>query len=459
MLSFDYYFLFTNGGCTDMTDLNQNKREQWGSRRGFMLAAVGSAVGLGNIWGFSFALGSNGGAAFLLIYLLCIIFLGYPIMMAEFTIGRYSQSDSVGSFQKLAPGKPWFIAGVFGVVASFLIMGFYPVIGGWVLKYVQLYAFGGFSEGTEFGEVFGAFTNSNESVFWHFLFMVLTVGIVVAGVKNGIEKANRILMPALVVMIIFIAGFSLTLDGASAGLSFMFSPTWASFADSSVWLAALGQAFFSLSLGMGALITYASYLRKSDRLPSTAVSVVTFDTLIAVLAGIMIFPAVFAFNLNPTQGGGLVFVTMPNVFEAIRFGFILGFIFYVLLFFAAISSAVSLLEVPVAYFMRRFNVSRTFTASIIGLIMFVIGLPLALNLAPWYSVDNLYGIAASFFLPLGGLIISLFIGWGWNKETVLRESDLGNNLIGLVWLWLLRIVAPVLILILFIQKAMEFFNL
>lgn len=438
-----------------MTKLNQ-EREQWATRNGFLLAAVGSAVGLGNIWGFSFTLGKFGGAAFLLIYFLCIVLFGYPIMMAEFTIGRKAQSDSIGAFKKLAPGKPWYFAGVFGIIAAFLIMTFYPVIGGWVLKYIQLYTFGGFTEGTEYGSVFEAFIGSNEALAWHFIFMVLTIGIVIGGVKNGIEKANRILMPALVLMILLLAIYSLTLKGASQGLAFMFTPTWESFLDSDVWLAALGQAFFSLSLGMGALITYASYLRKDNKLPTTAAGVVTFDTLIAVFAGVMIFPAVFAFGLDPSEGGGLVFVTMPNVFEAMKFGIGFGLVFYLLLFFAAISSAVSLLEVPVAFGMRRFNLSRKQSALIIGAVMFLSGLPITLNVASWYNVDNVYGLAASFFLPLGGLIISLFVGWGWNKTEALRESDFGQSLIGTVWIWILRVAAPILIFILFVQKALEF---
>lgn len=440
-----------------MNQLDSN-REQWVSRKGFILAAVGSAVGLGNIWGFSFALGTNGGAAFLLIYLLCILLIGYPLMMAEFTIGRKAQSDAVGSFEKLAPGKPWFFAGIFGVISAFLIMAFYPVIGGWVLKYIQVYLFGGLG-GANSGEYFGGFTGANQAIFWHFLFMVITLGIVLGGVKNGIEKANKIFMPTLAIMIVLLALYSLTQGGASEGLSFMFSPTWESFTNSSVWLAAVGQAFFSLSLGMGALVTYASYLRKEDNLPAAAGAVVTLDTLIAIFAGVMIFPAVFAFGLDPRGGGGLVFVTMPNVFEAMSLGIVVGIIFYVLLAFATISSAVSLLEVPVAYAMRRFNLARKNATLIIGSFMFITGLPLTLGLAGWYSVDNLYGIAASFFLPLGGLIICLFVGWGWNKNEALQDSDFGQSTVGIVWLWLLRVVAPLVIFILFVKKALEFLGL
>ncbi|MCD8509692.1 MAG: sodium-dependent transporter [Bacillus sp. (in: Bacteria)] len=432
-----------------------SNREQWVSRNGFILAAVGSAVGLGNIWGFSFALGTQGGAAFLLIYLICIVFVGYPLMMAEFTIGRKAQSDTVGSFQKLAPGKPWFFAGIFGVIASFLIMAFYPVIGAWVLKYIQVYLFGGIGA-TASGDFFGAFTTSNEVFIWHLLFMGFTLGIVILGVKSGIEKANKILLPALAIMILGLAVFALTQNGASEGLAFMFSPTWASFTNSGVWLAAMGQAFFSLSLGMGALITYASYLKKEDQLPKAAGTVVTLDTLIAVMAGVMIFPAVFAFGLDPAGGGGLVFVTMPNVFESMTGGIIFGLVFYVLLAFAAISSAVSLLEVPVAYFMNKFQITRKLSTLIVGGIMFVTGLPIAFNLFGWYNVDNVYGLAASFFLPLGGLIISLFVGWGWSKNEVLKDSDFGQSTIGQVWIFLLKFVIPVLITVLFIQKAMEY---
>lgn len=428
------------------TGLETQSREQWVTRSGFMLAAVGSAVGLGNIWGFSHALGTSGGAAFLLVYLIAIVIIGYPVMMAEFTIGRKAQSDAVGTFEKLAPKTPWFITGLLGVGAAFLIMAFYPVLGGMVAQFFVVFLAGG----TAVPEASGPWVG----VAWHLIFMIMTVAVVILGVKRGIEKANKFLMPLLAVMLFALAAYGLTLGGARDGLAFMFTPTWASLGDTSMWLTAIGQAFFSLSLGMGALITYSSYLKQQERLPGTAAGVVGMDTGIAILAGIMIFPAVFAFGHDPAGGGTLVFGTLPAVFgEMGAYGGLFGAAFFFLLGIAALSSAVSLLEVPVAYFMRRFNMVRQKATLVVATIMTIIGLPITFGV--WYDTDFVYGIAATFLLPLGGLFICLFVGWGWNKNEALSSSDFGDSTLGIIWLWILRIVAPALIAILFVYKVID----
>ncbi|SES33823.1 sodium-dependent transporter [Salipaludibacillus aurantiacus] len=445
-----------------MSDLN-NGREQWGSRLGFILAAMGSAVGLGNIWRFAYVTGESGGAAFLLIYILCILAIGIPILMAEFTIGRRAQSDVVGSFQEITPGKPWVVAGFLGVASAFIILSFYGVIAGWSLHYFVQYLSGGPAIGAEggFADYFVAFHTGNfEPLLWQFIFMGITVGIVYVGVKKGIEKSNKILMPLLAILVIVLAGYSLTLGGAQEALDFLFTPDWSQLANPEVYLAALGQAFFSLSLGMGALITYGSYLSKKDKLPGAAVSVAGLDTLFAILAGLMIFPAVFAFGIEPDSGPGLVFITLPGIFDSLGGGMIFGLLFFFLLSAAAVSSGVSLLEVAVAYFMRRFSWSRQKAALIIGFIIFLIGIPSSLGMGALSGVtffgrdilDSMDFIASNVFLPLGGLLIALFVGWGWKKADALEASDFGDTAVGNGWVIILRFIAPVAIFIIFLSS-------
>ncbi|WP_147804493.1 sodium-dependent transporter [Alkalicoccus halolimnae] len=440
-------------------------REQWGSRLGFMLAALGSAVGLGNIWRFSYVAGESGGAAFLFIYLLCIIAIGLPILMAEFTIGRRAQSDVVGSFQSLAPGKPWILAGFLGVASGFIILSFYGVVAGWSIYYFLQYVMGGPPVSGEGGSA-DFFINFHTSPFfpllWQFLFMAITVGIVYAGVKKGIEKSNKILMPLLAVLVLILAGYSMTLSGAGEAFNFLFAPDWSALTDPSVYLAALSQAFFSLSLGMGALITYGSYLSKEEKLPGAAVGVASMDSLFAIVAGLMIFPAVFTFGIAPDSGPGLVFITLPDIFDSMGFGVAYGLIFFFLLSAAAVSSGVSLLEVAVAYFMRRMGWTRQKTAIFIGSIIFLLGIPSSLGLGVWSNVsifgerdifDSMDFLASYIFLPVGGLFIALFIGWGWKKADALEASNFGDTVIGNIWLWILRIFAPLAILAVFLYST------
>ncbi|GAE35641.1 sodium-dependent transporter [Halalkalibacter akibai JCM 9157] len=439
-------------------------REQWASRLGFILAAMGSAVGLGNVWRFSYVTGENGGAAFLLIYVAFIILIGIPIIMAEFTIGRKAQSDAVGSFEKLAPGKPWKVAGLMGVGAAFLILSFYGVIAGWISYYFVNYLTGSLwsapAEGYE--SFFVSFiTNPVQPLLWQFIFMALTIGIVFVGVKKGIERSNKILMPLLGVLLIVLSIYSLTLGGAQEGLAFLFTPDWNALKDPNIYLAALGQAFFSLSLGMGALITYGSYLSNKERLPGAAASVATLDTLFAIVAGLMIFPAVFALGMDPAGGPGLVFMVMPDVFDSIGFGGIFGLLFFFLLAAAALSSAVSLLEVAVAYFIRKFSWSRKKASLIIGSLIFALGIPSSLGQGVLSNVriiggrdilDSIDFIASNIFLPLGGLIIALFMGWGWKKADALRDSDFGDTVLGNIWLFLIRWIAPIFIFAVFLSS-------
>lgn len=437
----------------------KNEREQWATKMGFILAAVGSAVGLGNIWRFAYVTGESGGAAFLLIYVLCIFLVGLPVLLAEFSIGRRGQSDVVGSFNNISPGKPWIIAGVLGVLTSFLILSFYGVIAGWVVYFLYSYLTGtaGAVEEGGFADFFVNFIGGSVGpVFWQFFFMAIVIAIVFFGIKKGIELSNRIFMPLLAIIIIVLAGYSLTLDGAGEGLSFLFTPDWSAFGNPDVYSAAVGQAFFTLSLGMGAMITYASYLPKDTKLPKAAGSVVVLDTLFAIIAGVMIFPAVFTFGLDPADGPGLIFITLPEVFNQMGAG---GTLFAILFFFlvaiAALSSAISLLEVSVAYLMRKMNWERRKATIIAGVVVTLFGVPSALSQGgPWSGftifdlpfLDLMDTITAQYTLPLGGFIVALFVGWGWNQVDALKETGLTNSPIGIIWLWFIRIIAPLGIL-------------
>ncbi|ADU31665.1 sodium-dependent transporter [Evansella cellulosilytica] len=434
-------------------------REQWATRLGFILAAVGSAVGLGNIWRFSYVTGENGGAAFLIIYILCIFLVGLPVLLAEFSVGRRGQSDAIGSFNKIAPGKPWVLGGILGVLSSFFILSFYGVIAGWIIYFLYSYLTGT-AQGVGAGEFENFFSNfaggSYGPVFWQFLFMAIVIVIVFFGVKKGIEFSNKIFMPLLAILLIILAGFSLTLDGASDGLAFLFSPEWSAFGNPDVYAAAVGQAFFTLSLGMGAMITYSSYLSKETKLPHAAGTVVTLDTIFAIVAGIVIFPAVFTFaNIAPTDGAGLVFVTLPEVFGLMGgAGSFFAILFFFLVAIAALSSAISLLEVSVSFVMRKMKWSRKKATLIAGIAVTLLGIPSALSQGGPFDflifgetfLDFVDLLTDQYFLPLGGMIIALFVGWGWNKVDALKETGLTNTMIGTIWIWFIRIIAPLGIL-------------
>ncbi len=430
-------------------------REHFATKLGFILAAVGSAVGLGNIWRFSYVTGESGGAAFLLVYVLCIFLIGLPVLLAEFSIGRRGQSDVIGSFNKIAPGKPWVIGGILGVLTSFLILSFYGVIAGWVFYYIFAYISGqaGAVETEGYADFFVNFIGGTAGpIFWQVLFMAIVIFIVFFGVRKGIELSNRIFMPLLAIILIFLAGYSLTLDGAGEGLAFLFTPDWNAFSDPGVYASAVGQAFFTLSLGMGAMITYSSYLGKETRLPSAAGGVVTLDTIFAIVAGIVIFPAVFSFaSVEPDAGPGLIFIVLPEVFNQMGTGgTIFALFFFFLVGIAALSSAISLLEVTVSYIMRQLNMNRHKSTILAGVAVTALGIPSALSQGGPFTMeflglpflDFVDTVTDQYTLPLGGLIVALFVGWGWNKVDALKETGLTDSIFGTLWLWILRVVAP-----------------
>ncbi|MEC6747737.1 sodium-dependent transporter [Marinilactibacillus sp. XAAS-LB27] len=435
----------------------KKEREQWGSRWGFILAAMGSAVGLGNIWRFSYAMGAGGGSTFLIIYLLSVLIIGFPVMLIEFAIGRRAQTDAIDAFKKLAPKSFWVVAGGMGVLAAFVILSFYGVIGGWSFKYIFSYLTGGVSGNT--GDYFGEFVGSPiEPIGWQFLFMGVTVAIVMLGVQKGIETSSKWMMPILSILLILLAGYSLTLGGASEALTFMFHPDWSAFGDPNVYFAAVGQAFFTLSLGMGIMLTYGSYLSPKETLTSSAAYIIILDTLFAIIAGLVVFPALFAFDLDPTQGAGLVFVVLPTIFQNISgIGAVVGVAFFVLLALAALSSAISLLEVVVAYLIRRLGVSRKIATLGIGFVIFLVGVPSSLSQGAVSIevfgdsfLDFMDKFSGNLLLPLGGLIIALYGTWSWKSDELLEHTDLKGNAFAPAILFFAKYVAPIAILIILV---------
>ncbi|OKH87887.1 sodium-dependent transporter [Thalassospira sp. TSL5-1] len=438
------------------------KREHWGSRLGFILAAAGSAVGLGNIWKFPYMAGSNGGGAFLLIYLALVFTIGLSVMLAEMVIGRMAEKNAIGAFKKLKGGA-WPLVGLCGVGAAFTILSFYSVVAGWTIAYMVKAVTGALSSSDPavLGAAFDGFISSNISpLVYHAIFMALTVFVVLSGIGSGIERASKILMPALFVLLLVLIVRAVTLPGADAGLSFLLQPdfakvTWNTVSD------ALSQAFFSLSLGMGAMITYGSYLSKKENIAGAAGWVVLLDTAVAVLAGLLILPAVFAFGFDPAAGPGLTFITLPAVFAQMPFGEVFAFLFFLLLAIAALTSSVSILEVVVAYFVDDRGISRKVASIIMGLIIFVLGIPSSLSMGIMKDTkffgltffDLMDFVSSKLFLPIGGLFISLFVGWviwGAAKADVASHNGTVPVWINL-WGILVKFIAPAAIAFILIR--------
>ncbi len=413
-------------------------REHWGSRTGFVLAAAGSAVGLGNIWKYPHMAGEHGGAAFTLVYLICIFVVGLPILLAEFAIGRKTQLNPVGAYKTLSNNSAWKWVGVLGVGSAFVILSFYSVIGGWAIKYTTLAlsgTFAGFGQGTTAAsEYFTSFkTSPFEPILWHLLFMALCVYIIVRGVRGGIERWSKILMPVLLLILLILVGRGVTLEGANEGLKFLFSPKWGDLDASGVVLA-LGHAFFTISLGMGTMITYGSYLRRESDLLRAGLMVILLDTIIALLAGIAIFTAVFAMGQNPAEGPGLIFVVLPTLFPQMPGGSIFGFLFFALLFVAALTSAISILEVVTAYFIDERNWSRSRATYVFGGIIAIIGIFVSLSfgdfniLAPFGDMtffDLLDKLSSKYMLPIGGLLTAVFVMTRWGIPAFIKEMASG----------------------------------
>ena len=450
--------------------MTKKERGNFGSKLGVILASAGSAVGLGNIWRFPYETGNHGGAAFILIYLGCILLLGLPIMIAEFLIGRHSQANTARAYQILAPGTQWRWVGRMGVLAGFLILGYYSVVAGWTLEYIFEAVSNSFAGKTpaEFISSFQSFSsNPWRPALWLTLFLLATHFIIVKGVEKGIEKSSNIMMPTLFIIILILVGCSVTLPGAGKGIEFLLKPDFSK-VDGNVFLGAMGQAFFSLSLGMGCLCTYASYFSKNTNLTRTAFSVGIIDTFVAVLAGFIIFPAAFSVGIQPDAGPSLIFITLPNVFQQAFSGipilaYIFSVMFYVLLALAALTSTISLHEVVTAYLHEEFNFTRGKAARLVttGCILLGILCSLSLGVTKEFTIfglgmfDLFDFVTAKLMLPLGGLLISIFTGWYLDKKLVWSEITNNGTLKVPTYkliIFILKYVAPIAISVIFINE-------
>ncbi|MBO7232870.1 MAG: sodium-dependent transporter [Bacteroidales bacterium] len=442
-------------------------RGNFATKLGIIAAVAGSAVGLGNIWRFPYLLGQNGGAAFFLVYLLCVVLMGIPVMMAEMSLGRMGRRNASGAFKAL--GRPkWSLLGKMGVLCAFLILGFYYVVAGWTLEYTFQaikFDFIGQTPG-DLADSFAAFSTHNiRPIVTAVAFMIITCLVVSFGVKKGIENSSRMLMPILFIFIIVLAIRSVTLPGAMEGLKFLFKPDFGKIT-ADVVLSAMGQAFFSLSIGMGCLLTYGSYVKKDVNLENTSLQVVGVDTLVAVLAAIAIFPAVFSMGLDPGQGPQLVFVTLPHVFNQMPGGSIFAIIFFLLLVVTTLTSTISLLEVVTAYFGEEFNMKRGKASVLASALCVPLVVLASLSLGQLGHIqlfhcnifDFLDKITSQIFMPLGGLLICIFVGW------ILPGKDLHESLsnkgkiklrIWSVFYFLVRYVSPVVILLIFLGQFLR----
>ncbi len=412
-------------------------REHWGSRLGFILAASGSAVGLGNIWKYPHMAGENGGAAFTVVYLLCILIVGLPIVIGEFVLGRKTQLNPVGAYESLAPNSNWKWVGMLGVASAFVILSFYGVVGGWTLKYTLISLSGGFQElaGNPdlSGKTFNSFiTSTAPPVFWQILFMTVTIFVIVQGVKGGIEKWTKIMMPAILVILVMLMVRGLTLPNGDQALGFLFKPKFEDLTASSIVLA-LGHAFFTLSLGMGTMITYGSYLRSDQNLMTSALWIIVLDTAIAMMAGVAIFSTVFAMGANPGSGPGLIFVVLPTIFPKIAGGAIWGTLFFFLLFMAALTSALSILEVITAYFIDEKGWSRKRATIIFGGVVTLVGAFCSLSMGS-FNITSFIGmsffdvldyLSSKYMLPIGGMLCAVFVLYRWGIPSFVAELVVG----------------------------------
>ncbi|MBN1157807.1 MAG: sodium-dependent transporter [Bacteroidales bacterium] len=442
-------------------NMTRQKRGTWGSKFGFILAAAGSAIGLGNIWRFPYITGENGGAAFVILYLFFVVAIGLPVLIAELTVGRKTRKNPVGAFKSLAPKSLWKFVGALGVFTGIATLSFYGVVAGWALGYFFKTLLGDFSQaitGAQSETIFSQFSsNPLFAIGLFFLFILLTAFIVKGGVSAGIERWSKILMPVLFVLLIVLAIYSLSLEGAGRGLEFYFKPDFSKIT-ATTFAMALGQAMFSLGLGIGIMITYASYLSKNDNLVASAGIICLFDTVIAIIAGLIIFPALFAVNIDPAGGPGLVFVVLPSIFARMPMGILFGAGIFLLISLAALTSTISILELPVSYFIDDRKWPRKKATWVISLVAFIMGIPSALSMGasdylsdiPFFGMgflDMMSIVFANYALTIGAFFISVFVGYKWGIKAAVKEIELSGKKFSLrsVWAFLIRFICPVAI--------------
>ncbi|MCI2253770.1 sodium-dependent transporter [Domibacillus sp. PGB-M46] len=442
------------------------KQEQWSSKIGFILSSAGAAIGLGAIWKFPYVTGQSGGGAFLLLFVIFTLLIGLPMLVSEFIIGRGSGREAVGAYKKLAPDSFWTLTGKIGVVGCFLLLSFYSVVGGWVLIYTIRALYGGVIGSGDPGAMFGAMTqNGWLTIGGHALFILLNIIVIAAGVQKGIEFASKYMMPLLFIFFIILVIRSLTLNGAMEGVAFFLQPDFSKINAEAV-LYALGHSFFSLAVGFSCMVTYSSYLGKDVSIPSSAGSVAIMNIFVSVLAGLAIFPAVFAFGLEPTAGPGLLFVVLPAVFSQMPFGELFLFMFLLLFLFATLTSSFSLLEIITAAFTKGEAASRKKISLISGIIVFLAGIPAALSFSAFADISyfgrNIFDmtdyLVSNILLPLGNLLIALFIAWRMDQAIVKSEYELNAGRFGSTyayWLPLMRWIVPITIAVVFVYTMSQ----
>lgn len=442
------------------------ERENFGNRFGVLVAMAGSAIGLGNLWRFPYLVGSYGGAAFVFVYIFCVFLLCLPIFMSEVVVGRRSHANAYGAFKKLAPGTKWKWLGAVSVVTPIIVVSYYSVVGGWSVEYFFKSLTLEFTAGTtqsEMGTMFGRFISSVWApITGHTIFLLLTAFIIIAGVKSGIEKFGKVMMPLLFILIIFIAVRAATLPGAGEGLKYLFQPDFSKI-DASVCAAALGQAFFSLSLGVGTILTYGSYVSKNENIIASSTYTATADFIFAMLASCAIMPAVFAFGLNPQEGPGLVFETLPFIFANMPLGWLVAILFFLALIVAALTSSISLYEVGVAYLVEEKKFSRRGASILVFVVAWVLGILCSLSFGPLsdlkifgQTIFNFFDkLSANVLMPVGGLLLVIFVGWVMKKEDVVDELTnggalSGNRRVSGIIYFLIRYVCPLAVAAVFL---------
>ncbi|MAI15845.1 MAG: sodium-dependent transporter [Gammaproteobacteria bacterium] len=456
-----------------MSISTQSTDGRWSSRWLFVLAAAGSAVGLGNIWKFPYIAGENGGGAFVLIYLVCVAFVGAPIMISEVMLGRKGRASPINTMRKLTQAagasSRWTFLGWMGVLAGILILSYYAVIAGWALNYIWLTASGTFDSAsaqvatTTFDQLQ---QDPLAMMGWHGVFMLITIWIVARGVSRGLESAIKWFMPLLFVLLLVLLGYSMSSGGFARGWAFMFDFNW-SVVGPETWLIAMGQAFFTLSLGMGTMMVYGSYVPEDSHIGSTVLTIVALDTFVAVAAGLAIFPLVFVNGLEVGQGPGLMFVTLPLAFGQLPMGAVFGTVFFVLVSFAAITSAISLTEPAIAYVVEEYNAKRSRVAISLGVFCWILGLGTVFSFNIWADVKPLLGLnffelvdqlSQNIMLPLGGLLIALFTVWALPQTIVREQLEVASDRVMLCWRVVGGVIAPLGVAAVFVYTLLPVFT-
>lgn len=449
--------------------MKQSERANFASKLGIILATAGSAVGLGNVWRFPYMAGENGGAVFIIFYFFCVLVLGIPCMISEFIIGRHAQSNTARAYRKISRGTAWTIIGYMGVLTGFLITGYYAVVSGWCLHYIWSAAVGHLNgEPAYFQQFFSDFSSHpGKPLFWLIVIMLMTYLIVEHGVQKGIERASKILMPTLFILLLIIVVASCMLPGAGKGIEFLFKPDWSAI-NGNVFLSALGQAFYSLSIAMGCICTYASYFSKQTNLANSAIQIGVIDSIVAILAGLMIFPAAFSVGVSPDSGPSLIFITLPNVFQQAFHnmpfvGYIISLMFYALLSLAALTSLMSLVEVSTAFCQEEMHISRKAATLIVVVAASIVGVFCSLSLGAYDGLQwlgmSLFDIfdfvTGQIFLPLVGFFTCIFLGWFVPHKIVHDEFTNWGTLRGRffhLYLFLIKYVCPLCILFIFLHQ-------